>query len=178
MSGSPVLYLDVDDTLLMFPQNAPKAWWLANPQGAAAPGAADFLRWALATFEVRWLTMWCCSGVMHPEQQERLARMCGMEPAELAPIVGRPFGQGERLWKIDGIDWAEHHAGREWYWVEDDLPPDELAYLDSRSLRHRYIRCNVSRDPKALMHAMADLQWRMQQHPALSRAAPGGPHDG
>lgn len=170
MPERPVLYLDVDDTLIRFPRDRSKAWYLAHPSGEAAPGAADFLRWALQRFEVRWLTMWCMSGEMAPQQVLRLAKLLGMEPAELAPIRGRRFDQGERFWKIDGIDWAEHHAGRPWYWVEDDLPPDELRYLDERSLRRHYIHCNVSRDPSALQFAHRQLERCLAEHAESAHA--------
>jgi hypothetical protein len=54
----PVLYLDLDDTLL--------TWAASRP--LAAPGAREFVLWALEHYEIRWLTRWCPTGSWSPAE--------------------------------------------------------------------------------------------------------------
>lgn len=155
----PVCYLDVDDTLLMFTDAICKT----HPEGRAAPDAGAFVLWLLEHYEVRWLTAWCPSGSLQPHGAERLAALLNIPAAALAAI------RNPRQWgtfKPEGID-----PSRPFIWIEDDLPPDEIKWLDDRRLYASYLRTNVSRHPEALR-----LTWRrLQRHrPHLPPAPPSG----
>ena len=78
MQQRPVLYLDLDDTVI--------AWSDGTPSGA--PGVHEFLTWALDTFEVRLLSRWARTGIMEPRLVRDLARMSGVPPERLASIAG------------------------------------------------------------------------------------------
>lgn len=161
----PVLYLDVDDTLLTFSEDA----WagrglIGNPnEMVAGDGARELVEWALEHMEVRWLTWWCPSGVMQREAAARLGRALDVEPTLLETIRGLPWMSGRMGLKVNGIDWTEHAAGREWFWVEDDLLPLEVEELEQRKCADRYIHCNVTRDPSAIRKAFATLREKTQQ---------------
>lgn len=158
MASRPVLYLDVDDTILSFPGDQTKAWWLAHPHGIAAPGAGDFLRWAVEHCEVRWLTAWCPSGAMMADHGvPRLAKLMGVDESLIAGIRNpRPWTRS----KCEGIDWVEHEAGRPWIWLEDELPRDETEELRARRALNHYMYCNVSKHPDFLVVAWRTIARR------------------
>lgn len=160
MSERPILYLDVDDTILMFPPTRTKEWWEKNKGGAPAPGVREFLEWARPTCEVRWLTCWAMGGHMGEEAEARLARILKVPLALIAgcdnPI---PWG-GSPLGKPGGIDWTAHEAGREWAWVEDGLPPEEMQVLKGRCVEERYYYTNTSVHPEALAQTLRRLKER------------------
>lgn len=137
----PVLYLDVDDTVL--------SW--ADGEPAAVPSSRAFVEWALSNFEVRWLTKWCPSGQMPEDLLGDLAKMLGLEPERLACIEGCSWEESGA--KVDGIMWLEHLVmGRPFFWVEnrEGLSDRDLAVLVATDTRHRYLECNVSEDETAL----------------------------
>ncbi|HEX2167153.1 MAG TPA: hypothetical protein VHG09_07925, partial [Longimicrobiales bacterium] len=78
MQQRPVLYLDLDDTVI--------SWEGGSPSGAA--GLREFLLWALETFEVRWLSRWARDGRMSPKLIHDLAKMSGVAEHRLEPIGG------------------------------------------------------------------------------------------
>lgn len=152
----PVMYLDIDDTLLTYNDGVWEATYgrltnnsIISPNAIiAAPGAGEFIVWALEHFEIRWLTFWCPSGRMHPKRAEQLAGALGVSPDLIASIEGISFAHS--LNKCDGIDWSEHERGRPWIWIEDDLPQSELQILASKGCLDRWYRCNVTEDVNAL----------------------------
>jgi hypothetical protein len=162
MSERPVMYLDVDDTLLTYHKSA----WVGVPliasadQIVAAPGACDFLIWALEHFEVRWLTCWCPSGAMHSNAAARLGKALGIDPDVLVAIRGIPWIT-HGLDKTNGIDWPEFHAGRPFVWVEDEILPSERITLAAHGASGCWIDCNVTRDPERLLAVHAMLRERL-----------------
>jgi len=160
----PVLYLDVDDTLVTFNKvvlerlaGENRGPWINGIHDVvAAPGAGDFLRWALDVFEVRWLTAWCPRGIMGTEDATRLGKALGVSVETLIAIRGIPWMHG--LDKTTGIDWSEFRQGRPFVWVEDDLLPSELRTLDDMGALHCYRRCNVTEDIGALQKLHKALQ--------------------
>jgi hypothetical protein len=156
VSERPVLYLDVDDTLIM--------WNDAHPYGKAAPWAREFVLWAVEHCEVRWLTMWCPAGRMAPHREAELALLLGVPVETLDGIRGIDFA--DTFDKTDGIDWEEHARGRPWIWVEDDLPSREVAKLRGRGAIHHYHATNVSRDAGALGRTFYRLQHLFAQSAA------------
>lgn len=154
----PVLYLDVDDTLLR---------WRGNALIRAAPGAGEFVSWALEHFEVRWLTYWCRNGNMTSTRAAELASYLGLPAALVHGIRGANFSGDEPHHrtgtKLDGIDWDEHRNGRPWAWVEDEYCMEAFGMygvLEALGCADRWIHCNVSRDPWALTDVRSILSTR------------------
>ncbi|MFW6079985.1 MAG: hypothetical protein ACODAE_10210, partial [Gemmatimonadota bacterium] len=113
--AQPALYLDLDDTLLSYATGRPQA----------GLGARRFLHWAIATFEVRWLTRWCPDGRMPDGLLADLARMTGV-PRECLRTV-RGFDWRWSASKLDGIAWLEHRVlGRPFLWIEDEYGVGEF----------------------------------------------------
>ena len=136
-----VLYLDIDDTLVCHGSSGP------HP----APGAAEFVAWALETFHVRWLTRWCRDGVMREELVQPLSRMLRVDPDTIRSIRGLDWSDSES--KLDGIAWLEHVVmGRPFVWVEDEhgLGEEERDFLKFQGFAEVSLACNVTRDPESL----------------------------
>lgn len=149
MDQRPVLYLDLDDTLI--------SWEGAGPH--AAPGAREFLTWALTRFEVRWLTTWCPNGEMEEKLLSDLAKMLQLPIDELRSIRG--FEWDRKSSKLDGIAWLEHLVlGRPFVWLEDEygFKERERQFLWEHRLIACYRHCNVTEDPHSLERAHAALR--------------------
>lgn len=149
----PILYLDVDDTLLIWP----------GP--VAGCGAREFLRWAKQHFEVRWLTMWCPRGDLG-DRASVLATLLNMERAELAEIVNPvPFwvtySSRDKTQSIQDGAIAER---RPWVWVEDPY----LSRYEQEWLREypdyaaNYYETAVSSDPEGILRTWKILSERFQ----------------
>ena len=148
----PVLYLDLDDTLL--------TW--ASSQPLAAPGAREFVLWALERYEVRWLTRWCPSGVMSEQHLQDLGRLLGIEPDLLRPIRGCAWNEAGS--KLDGIAWLEHVVlERPFVWLEDEkgVGAREIEFLRKQRFIDSYVKVNVTEDPESLLRAHAVLRERL-----------------
>lgn len=160
MMDRPVLYLDLDDTLLDWSSGGPKA----------VPLARDFVLWASDRFEIRWLTRWCRNGRMKAELLKDLRKMLRLKPPVLDAVHGLDWSEGDC--KLNGIAWVEHLVlGRPFFWVEDEtgVGERELRMLDEHGLRESYHHCNVSRDSDALARVWNEL--RRQGSAAAARAA-------
>lgn len=147
-AAHPVLYLDLDDTLI--------SWRGGNPH--AAPGARDFMLWALEHYEVRWLTTWCPNGEMEKSLLADLCKMLKIETATLRRVRGFDW-QGHS--KLDGIAWLEHIVlHRPFLWVEDDFGfgERELHFLAAHGLLDRYRWCNVTEHPDSLIRIHEQLR--------------------
>jgi hypothetical protein len=148
----PVLYLDLDDTLIRWADGTPRA----------APGARRFVLWALERFEVRWLTTWCPTGDMPGSLLNDLCTMLELEPKRLEHVRGFSWDATDS--KLNGIAWIEHLLmGRPFLWVEDDygVQERERQFLADHGLTRHYRHCNVTEDPMSLTrlhHAMAE-EW-------------------
>lgn len=153
----PVLYLDVDDTPIRYPGRETAAWWEQYPSGKAADGAGDFIRWAVANCEVRWLTAWCCSGAMQDGGAERLAGMLDVD-VEILREIHNPMPWVR--YKTEAVNFIEHRAGRPWIWVEDELLREERDTLRARGALGNFLLTNSSEDPTALQRALAIVQAR------------------
>lgn len=145
----PILYLDIDDTLLMWSESRTREWWAEHPDGEAAPLTKEFLEWAAQTCEVRWLTSWAMSGTMRDTRLEKLVRLFDV-PESMLLAFDNPLRWGGKRGKLEGINWDEVLEGREWAWVEDGLPPSELDYLKEQGFEKNYYYTNVSVRPHDL----------------------------
>lgn len=148
----PVLYLDLDDTLIAWPDGR-----AGSPRGAR--GGRELLEWALERYEVRWLTTWCPDGRMEGGLLRDLARMLGMPPRALQGIRGLDWSHSRR--KLDGIAWMEHVVlRRPFVWLEDEygFGEAERRFLDVHGLGTSHLPVNVSRDADALTRVHAFLR--------------------
>jgi len=159
----PVLYLDVDDTLLSMHERyypaekrRPASTW--RHYGYSPPSGREFLLWALEHFEVRWLSWWCAWGDMHDLQRERLEAEFELPSGALAGVRAARFGDSEGCRKTAGIAWEEHDAGRPFWWVEDWISEREQQVLRGRGMLDRWIPCHVTEDPHALQRAWDRLR--------------------
>jgi hypothetical protein len=139
-SPRPVLYLDLDDTIV--------SWATGEPRPAA--GVEDFLTWALRRFEVRWLTSWTPTGQMEESLLHDLSKLTGVDTSLLRCIHGLDWDGGS---KLDGIAWLEHVVlRRPFVWIEDgSLPEHTLDFLRARGFRDCFIRCDVTHDEDAVV---------------------------
>lgn len=153
----PVMYLDIDDVLL--------DW--SGPWPRAAPGARDFLLWALRNFEVRWLTYWCPDGRLGWDDARELGKLLGVPSEMLLKIEGLNWQSGAVApilgvhSKLDGIAWLEHLVlGRPCVWVEDETLIVPLGYdkkLRELGLEQCWRPVNTSRNPHALIRLHREL---------------------
>lgn len=145
----PVLYLDLDDTLI--------SWSGGHPH--AAPAAREFVLWAMERFELRWLTTWCPSGEMEEKLLGDLCHMLQLPTEALAHVRG--FDWDESRCKLNGVAWLEHLAlGRPFVWVEDErgVGEREIRFLADHGLLHHYRWCNVTDFPDSLADLFGDLR--------------------
>ncbi len=160
----PVLYLDIDDCILMFPNGTTGHEWLKTyyetyKYGIGAPGVREFIPWALKHFEIRWLTMWTMCGRLDSQGNERLEKLTGVS-SDLWEQIINPLSH--RYNKIEGIDWKEIESGRKFIWLEDELLSEEIESIKNMNVLDSYIRCNVSEDPYALYKAWHVIKERFQ----------------
>jgi hypothetical protein len=149
MTGRPVLYLDLDDTVL--------TW--ADGEPAPAEGVREFLLWALDRFEVRWLTRWARDGRMDPGLLEDLCSLTGVETDRLSEIHGVDWSDGT---KLDGIAWLEHVVlERPFVWLEDEeTGADHRPFLQRHGFAECFLHCDVTQDGDALRRAHEELRGR------------------
>jgi len=144
----PVLYLDIDGTLLRFPANMireeAEAFWKKYPHGGPANGVADFIIWAMTHFEVRWLTCWTGIGTLDDLQVQQLSDILKVSRFRLASIVNPDHH--DCTTKTTGIDF-----NRDWVWVEDELSAHEFYYLKGRGCLDRFYYTDSSKNPNALI---------------------------
>lgn len=148
----PVLYLDIDDTLLRYPQGR-------DEPPEAAEGATEFFRWAVETFEVRWLSRWCRDGSM---PADLIGDFCGLLETNrrlVRTIRGLDWTFSDT--KLNGIAWLEHLVlGRRFVWIEDDygVGDRELDFLDRHGVGDSWKPCNVTEDPGVLRAVHLELR--------------------
>lgn len=136
----PVLYLDLDDTIVSWADGSPRR----------APGVTAFLSWALERYEVRWLTTWCPGGRMEARLLADLTKLTGVPSERLRRVRGVSWDGGS---KLDGIAWLEHVVlRRPFLWVEDgSVRPEALRFLARHGFADRFRHCDVTRDPYAVL---------------------------
>lgn len=149
MNRKPVLYLDLDDTILTWARGKPEP----------AEGVREFLLWALDRFEVRWLTRWARDGRMSPDLVVDLGKLTGVEADRLREIDGLDWNEGS---KLDGIAWVEHIVqGRPFVWLEDDnTGAEHRAFFGHHGFDESYRHCDVTKDPDALLRSFQELKRR------------------
>lgn len=118
----PVLYIDVDGVLRYVDRDG----WQNRVE------AEEFLEWAVQRFECRWLTSW-------NDPSRNLPRSLGIRVPEgivevrwaAEDAAGRPLG------KSASINFSENFV-----WLDDAPTTFDLARLQRRGQRHRWIEVN------------------------------------
>lgn len=126
-----ILYLDIDGVL-----------WDIEERDKYLParGVHAFLDFALAHFEVRWLTWWFSRGIVRYDAVDRLADWIQYPSRKLYQInPSRPF----ILDKTEAIDFTE-----EFVWVDDDLSETDAYVLNSNDALHRWYYTDIFHDHK------------------------------
>lgn len=176
MSDRPILYLDVDDTLVSYHaevhggRRVAPGRVIASPDDVGSP-PTDVLRVlteANELCEIRWLTWWAPSGRMLPHQIDRLARILGVPHALLEghdnPLQCLPH-------KTNGIDWEAHCEGRQWFWLEDWCDPtNELPVLLKAGAADRYYKAHTTDSPDSLATAWDAIKDRIHRLPTRAAA--------
>lgn len=155
-AGTPrtVLYLDIDDTLLRYPNGR-------DEPPEPARGAAEFFAWALEAYEVRWLSRWCRGGAMPADLIGDFCGLLGADRDLVRRVRGLDWTFGET--KLNGIAWLEHLVlGRSFLWIEDEygVGEREQDFLLEHGLDRRWKHCNVTEDPDALLLLHGELRER------------------
>ena len=128
--NKPVMYLDIDDTLIC---------WYKNPKPAFK--AKQFLLWATTHFEVRWLTWWCPSGTLDDADARKLGYFFEL-PSSVFSDIRNPLSFVKN--KTDAIDWKEHYSGRKWVWIEDAVWQYDRDILRLHKAGLNHIPCHVT----------------------------------
>lgn len=150
----PIMYLDIDDTLIQY-----------RGAGKPAPGAAEFVLWAKTHYDLYWLTMWWPSGIKAPTRVQELSQILGLLPEVIHNIPAAAFWPIQAYHvddtqnKTNGLHWERLDAGHPWVWVEDSLLRSEREYLKTKRMLHHHIPCDVTANPMRL-HKV----WRQLQH--------------
>lgn len=149
-SGRPILYLDIDGTLLRRRAD------VAGLRDAYEidSDALWFLTWAVEHFECRWLSTRCRDG--NPEGALRAFRHAlgvARLPDEWARVLTAIPAAAWSASKVEGID-LEHPAG--WRWMDDAPSAADVAVLSGQSFAERLILVNGS-DQRPLGHIQARL---------------------
>ena len=139
----PALYLDIDGILL---QRTHQQGLGAMSRYEIASGATEFLDWAVAHFDVFWLSTRTSDGnVDNAERAFRHASPSAMQSGPLASLIRSiPAAQWSTA-KINGIE-----SARPFLWIDDDPDPISLAHLDGRGWMDRLINVSADRTPDLL----------------------------
>lgn len=142
------LYLDIDGVFL---RRAPESGRFSSFD--VAPGAFEFLAWAVERFDCRWLSSRCRNGKVDGALRAfRLARGSSSELQHLVQSV--PAAAWERQ-KTDAIAFDA-----DFLWIDDAADESERQTL----ARHGRLTClidlSVDRDPCALRQAIDQITRR------------------
>jgi hypothetical protein len=133
----PVLYLDVDGVLNPWLARSAPSSWKRHWRTVTSPhsGMQVWVNWAQAAelvalgVEIVWATTW----VNDPVDLEWLAGECGL-PAGLERISFDPDVDTDNCGKRPGIMAHLGESRRPVVWIDDDLGPQDLAWVEWRNL--------------------------------------------
>lgn len=135
MPSKPIIYLDIDDTILS-----------RLPEIHGAKGVQPFLEWATSKCEVRWLTSWCQNGHLG-DDLPTVASYLNV-PEYLLEKIFNPYS-----WVNQKTEAININDSRKWVWIQDELDVVDKKYLSIHNVLDRFIPCNVTTDPDALIKA-------------------------
>lgn len=148
MKKDKVMYLDIDDTMLIDELVGRK-----TVIKKFAPGTVEFLNWASEHFEIRWLTFWCMNGTMAIPAAKELSEISGFK----LPFTFFTNIKNDLSFNFDKCDAIDFKDPRPFVWVEDQIQPFEYNGLKQRGKEHCHYPCNSSRNPYALIVASSKI---------------------
>jgi len=138
------LYLDLDGVIL---RRTGHIGFNGRVEFDVAPGAMEFLSWAVANFNCYWLTSRSHDGT-HDEIERafRFAIPTNNMAAETKKLIRaiRPTQWGAE--KVSGID-----LSRDFYWIDDNPDSGSVAALGAVGKSSRLIIASTDRCPDDLM---------------------------
>ena len=145
------LYLDLDGIIL---RRTGRTAGKGRNEFAIAPGAMDFLSWAIDHFNCYWLTSRSHDGGYGGiERAFRFAVSANSLPEEIMmvihAIVPAPWGK----LKIEGID-----QSRNFYWIDDNPDKDSVAALEAAGKSSRLIIASTDERPDDLTRVREALE--------------------
>ena len=137
-----VLYLDIDGTII---QTGEKFW--QSGRFEIAPGALDLLNFCAESFQTHWLSFHGRDGD-GTDIFEVFEEAIGISPLpdEWLEVFWKITPAPWRRTKTDGIDICDN-----FYWVDDEPHPNDLALLKRHGLENRWIRAHLNRFPYDLL---------------------------
>lgn len=143
----PIMFLDIDDTLLR----------CIDRDCVAVSDAGSFIRWAQQHFEVRWLTAWAVAS-MSDQDAVRLAEkhQLGLTSEEILMIpvqswFGKHLALNDQFALDKTVDFDfEELEQRGFVWVENELLDSERSVLREKGWEDRFFLTNVTANPGAL----------------------------
>jgi len=132
----PTLYLDIDGVLL------------ANELNTAI-GASEFIKYAVANFEVYWLTTHCMDGTTeHAIEYLQQGTSEDLRPylKQFKPVVWSNN-------KTEAIDFS-----KPFLWFDDDCWPEEREELKRHDALNSWIEVDLAQFPDQLEHELKLLK--------------------
>ena len=145
------LYLDLDGIIL---RRTGRTDFKGRNEFAIAPGAMDFLSWAIDHFNCYWLTSRSHDGrYVGIERAFRFAVSANSLPEEIMMVIHAiapaPWGK----LKIEGID-----QSRNFYWVDDNPNEDSVSALVEAGLLSRLVMASTDERPDDLTRVREALE--------------------
>jgi hypothetical protein len=141
----PILFIDIDGVML-------RRRHLGMFDGfELAPHCLEFLEFATARFECRWLSSRCRQGFL--DGSKRAFRQAGAPLSDL---------RWEVLHLIEPAVWSVNKTeaidpASDFWWIDDDPSEHDREWLSAHHREDRLIEVSVDRDAAALLHAKSRL---------------------
>jgi hypothetical protein len=143
--SDPLLYLDIDGVFLRRRNRG------IFDGFEIACGCLEFLEWATASFQCRWLSSRCREG--WPDESRRAFRLAG---APFDDLRWRVLDLIEpALWKASKTEAIDPKS--EFWWIDDAPSEAERDWLRAHGRQDRLIEVSSDRDPRALCYARSRL---------------------
>lgn len=141
MIERPTLLLDIDGILLQRRRSG------MFDTFQVAPGCLEFLEWATAKYQCRWLSTRCRHGF--PDGSRRAFRLAGVplhEPRWSVLDLIEPAQWSAQ--KTEAID-----PKSDFWWLDDNPTEHDRAWLRAHDRQDRLIEVSSDQDPDALLAA-------------------------
>jgi hypothetical protein len=156
----PLLYLDIDGVLL-------RRRHLGMFDGfELAPHCLEFLEWATARFQCRWLSARCRKGFL--DGSHRAFRQAGAPVSE--PRWQVLYLVSPAVWSVSKTEAIDPISG--FWWLDDNPSDHDRQWLFAHRREDRLIEVSVDQDPNALLDARSRLLGGSSFEPGTPRQFP------